>query len=96
MLEKNELQTLLEAALQTGADFAEIFLEDTASSIIRVMNGEVTSIDRGNVYGAGVRLIQNTDEVYGFTNEVSYDNILTLVKNLRASFNGPLDRKSVV
>jgi TldD protein len=90
MLEKNELQTLLEAALHTGADFAEIFLEDTASSIIRVMNGEVTSIDRGNVYGAGVRLIQNTDEVYGFTNEVSYDNILTLVKNLRASFHGPL------
>lgn len=90
MLEKNKLQTLLVEALQTGADFAEIFLEDTASSVIRVMNGEVTSIDRGNVYGAGVRLLQNTDEVYGFTNEVSYESILTLIQNLRASFSGPL------
>lgn len=92
MLEKNKLQILLEAALQTGSDFAEIFLEDTASSVIRVMNGEVTSIDRGNVFGAGVRLIQNTDEVYGFTNEVSYDAILNLVQNLRASFSGPLHK----
>jgi TldD protein len=92
MLEKNKLQILLEAALETGADFAEIFLEDTASSVIRVMNGEVTSIDRGNVFGTGVRLIQNTDEVYGFTNEVSFDAILNLVQNLRSSFNGPLHK----
>lgn len=90
MLEKKQLQALLEEALLTGADFAEIFLEDSASSLIRVMNGEVTSIDRGNVFGAGVRLIQNTDEVYGFTNDVSVDSILNLVKNLRASFTGPL------
>lgn len=90
MLSKNELQNLLEEALKTGADFAEIFLEDTASSIIRVMNGEVTSIDRGNVFGAGIRLIQHTDEVYGFTNDVSYASILAIVQNLRDSFNGPL------
>ncbi len=90
MIEKNKLQVLLEEALQTGADFAEIFLEDTASSVIRVMNGEVTSIDSGNVFGAGVRLILNTDEVYGFTNDVSYDSLLVLIKNLRVSFNGPI------
>jgi TldD protein len=88
MLEKDVLQELLNEALESGADFAEIFLEDTKSSLIRVTNGDVTSIDRGNVFGAGVRLIQNVDEVYGFTNEVSYESLLQLVKNLRASFVG--------
>lgn len=88
MLEKHVLQALLNEALHTGADFAEIFLEDTKSSLIRVMNGDVTSIDRGNVFGAGVRLIQNVDEVYGFTNDVTFDSLLTLIKNLRASFEG--------
>lgn len=88
MLEKHVLQDLLNEALKTGADFAEIFLEDSKSSLIRVMNGDVTSIDRGNVYGAGVRLIQNVDEVYGFTNEITYESLLSLVKNLRASFEG--------
>ncbi|MFH0767306.1 MAG: TldD/PmbA family protein, partial [Bacillota bacterium] len=81
---------LLNEALSTGADFAEIFLEDTVSSIIRVISGEVTSIDRGNVFGAGVRLIQGVDEVYGFTNQVSYDSILGVVQNLKASFSGEI------
>lgn len=90
MLEKKKLQALLEKALSTGADFAEIFLEDNQSSVVRVMNGEVTSIDRGNIFGAGVRLIQGLDEVYGFTNDVAYESLQTLVKNLSASFSGPL------
>ncbi len=90
MLKKEELQHLLNEALSTGADFAEIFLEDTKSSAIRVISGEVTSIDQGNVYGAGVRLIQGLDEVYGFTNHVTYESILGVVKNLRSSFKGEL------
>ncbi len=88
MLTKSELQKLIDEGLETGADFAEIFLEDSLSSVIRVNNGEVTQIDRGNTYGAGVRLIQGVDEVYGYTNLVSYEQILDVVKNLRASFQG--------
>ncbi|MCF7930443.1 MAG: TldD/PmbA family protein [Acholeplasmataceae bacterium] len=94
MLKKVEIQELLNEALQTGADFAEIFLEDTKSSFIRVTSGDVTSIDQGNVFGAGVRLIQGVDEVYGFTNHVSFDSILAVVKNLRASFSGELTKVS--
>lgn len=90
MLKKKELQALLEKALSTGADFAEIFQEDNQSSVLRVMNGEVTSIDRGNVFGAGVRLIQGIDEVYGFTNDVSYESLQNVVNNLSQSFSGPL------
>ena len=86
MLEKEILQRLLNEALTTGADFAEIFLEDSKSSLIRVMNGEVISIDQGNVYGAGIRLILGIDEVYGYTNQISEEAILKIIKNLRASF----------
>ncbi|MFA5525536.1 MAG: TldD/PmbA family protein [Acholeplasmataceae bacterium] len=90
MLKKNELQQLLDEGLKTGADFAEIFLEDTQSEVIRVTSGEVTSIDRGNTFGAGVRLILGVDEVYGYTNHVSYDDILNVIENLRSSFNNKL------
>jgi TldD protein len=87
MLSKKELGILLEKALETGADFAEIFLEDKKSSVIRINNGDVTAIDRGNIYGAGIRLIQGQDEVYGFTNDLTYDAIEKVVINLRASFS---------
>ena len=86
MLYKKDLKFLLQEGLATGADFAEIFLEDTKSSVIRITSGEVTQIDRGNTFGAGVRLIKGIDEVYGYTNQVSVEDLKTLVFNLRASF----------
>ncbi len=90
MLKKKEIQELLNEALSTGADFAEIFFENSVSSTIKVISGEVTSVDASNIHGVGVRLIEGIDEVYGFTNQVSYDSILKLVTNLRASFKGEL------
>ncbi len=92
MIEKNEIQALLNEALSTGADFAEIFFEDTHSQNTRVTSGDVTSVGRNNVHGAGVRLILGVDEVYGYTNDVSYDSLLEVVNNLKASFNGPLTK----
>lgn len=88
MLKKEQLQNLLNHALETGADFAEIFLEDTNASVIRVLSGEVTSMDRSNLYGAGIRLLLGIDEVYGYTNNIDYDHLYEMISNLRASFHG--------
>jgi len=92
MIDKKDLQKLINEAMTTGADFAEIFLEDSHSHNMRVTKGDVTSVGRNNVHGAGVRLILGTDEVYAYTNDVSYDSLLGLVNNLKASFNGPLTK----
>lgn len=88
MLSKKELQDILNQSLDTGADFAEIFLEDTKHGNMRVYNGEVSNIGHSNVYGAGVRLLLGTDEVYGYTNDASYENVLNLVLDLKQSFHG--------
>lgn len=88
MLEKKQLQSLIEEALKTGADFAEVFMEDSMSQRMSVTSGEVTSTSASNVHGAGVRLTIDTDQVYGFTNKITYDAILALIKNLRSSFKG--------
>lgn len=88
MLTKKEIQEILNQALDTGADFGEIFFENTINSQIGVTGNEVTSVSTGNVYGAGVRLISGVDEVYGYTNKVNYDEILNLVLSLKQSFNG--------
>lgn len=88
MVEKAVLQRLIDEALETGADFAEIFLEDTKQSVIRVVSGEVTNINRSVTYGAGVRLLNGLDEVYGYTNKTDEDTLRTLIHNLRASFQG--------
>ncbi len=94
MIDKKELQMLIDEGLSTGADFVEIFLEDAITQTMLVTNGDVSQLGTGNVHGVGVRLIQGVDEVYGFTNKVDKTSILTVIKNLRASFKGNI-KKSV-
>ena len=88
MLKKEVIQTLLNEALETGADFAELFFEDTNQEVIRVTSKDVSNVSYNNVHGVGVRLIKNNDVVYGYSNEVSEDKVRALVVSLRASFDG--------
>ncbi|MBN3490026.1 TldD/PmbA family protein [Acholeplasma equirhinis] len=92
MLSKSELQELLQLGLETGADFSEIFLEDTYTGNIRVNNGDVIGVGMGNVHGVGVRLLQGIDEVYGYSNDTSYESVKKLMLNLRGSFNGAANK----
>lgn len=88
MLSKKQLETLLQLGLETGADFSEIFLEDTYSGRITVNNGEVINVSSGNIHGVGVRLLQGIDEVYGYSNNDTYEEIEKLMLTLRGSFKG--------
>lgn len=88
MLNKNVIQDLLNDALQTGADFAELFFEDTNQEAIRVTSKDVSNVSFNNVHGVGVRLIKNNDVVYGYSNDVSEEKVRALVVSLSASFKG--------
>jgi TldD protein len=88
MLSKQELSSLLDTGVATGADFAELFFENTTNSVIRVVTGDVASIDVNNTFGVGVRLIQGVDVVYGYSNDTSLEAIQSLLLSLRASFQG--------
>lgn len=86
MITKEQLQTLLEFGLSGGADYSEIFLEDTLNQNIRVMSGQVSDINNSNVYGVGIRLLKEDKEVYAYTNNVNYDVIYNLINDLKDSF----------
>jgi len=86
-MEKQEIQKILNQALTTGADFGELFFEEKTSSTIIVLNDKVDKVNVANTYGVGIRLLKGSDEVYGYTNNVSYDEILRLLNQLKLSFN---------
>lgn len=88
MIKKDDIQKLLNEALTDGADFAEIFLEDTTSKTTRALSGEIISINDSQTFGAGIRLLQGTDEVYGHTNDVSFESLQTLLNQLKPAFKG--------
>ena len=64
MLDEAVVARVLGAALWTGGEFAEVFVEDARSSSARLDDGKVEEITSGRARGAGIRVI--TGDTTGF------------------------------
>ena len=87
MITKKLAQYILNKATSTGADFAEIYFENTLNKSISVVNGVVENLVSSQTYGVGIRLLKDTKSVYGYTNDLSKNNLEKLVERLIGSFN---------
>ena len=88
MISKKIAIDVLNAGLSTGADFAEIFIEEKISNMISIDNGKVENAVISKTYGAGIRLLQKFRSVYGYTNDISRSGLMKLASSLSNSFNG--------
>ena len=87
MLSKAQGLRILQKGLLTGADYAEVFIEDKISQNIVIENGKVETSSINRTFGAGVRLLKGYQSVYGYTNEVNEKSITKLIESLSKSFN---------
>lgn len=76
MLKKSVVEHTLEAALETGADFAELYVEQTKRNHIAMVNGQVETALGGLDYGAGIRLFCGNRVIYAFVNDTSEENLV--------------------
>lgn len=83
MLNRTQLESLLTLAMQSDADFAEIFEEETHSERFSVVNENVEDVNRTIRAGAGIRLYKGTSSVYGYTNEMNMASLEAVVRDLR-------------
>jgi len=86
MLTKDTAQKILSACLTTGGDFAEIFYEDTEESEITLMSGKVDQASNRHLFGAGIRILKDNQEVYGYTSDCSEAGLLSLTESLRTAY----------
>ncbi len=89
MISKSIAIKVLNLATATGADFAEIFLEETLTNSLSLENGLVETSTSNISYGAGIRLLNQLQSVYGYTNDVSLKGLSALAESLSKSFKGP-------
>jgi len=89
MLSKKLAIELINYASETGADFVELFLEDTNKKAFSFEKDKLQTISNVNVYGIGVRLLKENESVYGYTNDLTKKNLFKLVDKLKTSFNSP-------
>ena len=88
MIAKHTAQAALEAALQSGADFAEVFAEDTTGNRIVMTDGSVESANSTRSCGVGVRVMKGDRSVYAYTAGLDGDDILRTAKQAAAAISG--------
>ena len=73
-MNKKQILDILNVALTSGADYSELYFEDTNSKAILLEDGKVSKASTSNVAGCGVRIFKKDKCVYGYSNDVSYKN----------------------
>lgn len=87
MISKKLAIDVLNEMLSTGADYAEIFFEESTANSISIENGKVSSSSSGITSGVGLRLLKENQCVYGYTSDVSRKGLFVLANSLNKSFN---------
>ena len=91
-LSQQTAEKVINLALDHGADFCDLFLENTRSQNLRVKNNIVESVNQGIDFGVGIRLIYGTEVIYGYTNSADETELLRVTKILGERYK--TERKS--
>ena len=100
MLDRDLVADVLRTAKSGGADWAELFMEDTVTTTLTLLNGAVRDAGGGNDYGAGVRVLYGTASgrprvVYAYTNDCTREGLLRVadaVASARGASGAPDER----
>ncbi|WP_232698040.1 TldD/PmbA family protein [Brevibacillus daliensis] len=88
MLHPVLIERMLQAALQTGGDFADIFVEDKVSNNLTMLGGTVENALSGRNYGVGIRILKGSFSVYAFTNDFREENLLKVATSAAQAITG--------
>ncbi len=88
MLDQNIAREVLQEAVRTGGDFAEIFVEDRIDNTIAMRSGRIETANTGRLHGAGVRVFSGTNAVYVHTNDTSREGLMSCARQAAAAVKG--------
>ncbi len=88
MLDKSLVEKILNEALSTGGDFAEVFVEKKNSSSLYMIDGKIESALSGKDFGIGIRIFKDLYSVYGYTNDMTEENLLKTAKKIAQAIKG--------
>ena len=81
-------KSILEAALSTGGDFAEVYMENSANEVLMMRERKLANANASKVMGAAVRVIKDGTEVNASVTEFTPEKLMATAKVLADSFEG--------
>lgn len=85
---QNIMENILSAALESGADFAELYLENTYESDISLKSQKISEAISGRNLGAGLRLFYGNESIYTYTNDLTEKGLLEAAQLAAAAKKG--------
>lgn len=79
---------ILNIALSSGADFAEIYHEEKKSQSISIENGRIENIGHSNTVGVGLRILKNNGCYFGSLDGENKKDLIKLASSLAATLKG--------
>ena len=83
-LSKQEALEVINVGLEMGADFVEVFMEDTDKNAIQLTSNTISQTSSNKIHGASVRVLEGTNEKFGYVNDFSVESLKELTKKLCA------------
>lgn len=88
------IREVLDTALSSGGDFAEIFIENRYASSMHYLGSRVKDILSGQDLGAGLRVIYGDQEIFASTNDLSRKGLLKIASTIKNSYKGDSETKT--
>ena len=86
-MKKEQYEELINILLSTGAEFAEIYYEESSSKSYEYNDSKIDSIKTNNRKGMGFRIIFNDEYYYSSTNNLDFNNLTEKAKKLSRNIN---------
>ncbi len=88
MINNRIVNAVLDEALRTGGDFSELYLQDTESNSLSMIDGKVENANFSRRVGAGVRVLSGTRSAYAYTADTSEEALLSAAKAAATALKG--------
>jgi TldD protein len=78
MIPENRLRLMLQTALSKGAEYADVFAENRATTSVQLEDDKIEKVLTGIDAGVGVRTLFNAKTAYAYSNDFSEFNLIDL------------------
>lgn len=96
MLSKGLIEDVLQAALETGGDFSEIFVEDRLTNGMTLQSSRLEKSISGRDFGIGIRVFSGLQSVYAYTNDSSREGLLKAAKTAADAIQNTTSEETIL
>lgn len=88
MIDQDVLANVLDTAMSTGGEFAEVFVEDKRSSSAHLDDGRIEELSSGRSRGAGIRVVVGETTGFAHTTDLTPTGLTTAARAAAAAARG--------